>query len=384
MLKPNIITVLLFLIIFSCNNSQTKYNKGPFLDEYKIIKEGTIELDVNDSVSNFIISFEYLDKSEFNLQEDIIVAHDWPAGSLNFFSVTKKQLVKKLKFETEGPRKIGPVLNGFHLKSMDSIMTVGGYFFSIVNSDGEPYFQHNLMKNNDGLTALPQINNGASIVEHQHKIYMNTAPDISTLQPESFRGKQCVKILNLNNKNVTTEVEYPSIYRKGAFGPNYAPFYQAFNPSNLDIVFSFPADHNLYTAKINDIRDIKSIWGGSKFIKSISPMERRFPENDDFQYYTRFYVQNPSYGHIFYDKYRELYYRVAYRPVTDERYIDGVRWKPKSLIIFDKDLSRRGEVELPENTNPSCIEPTKDGVLIDTGGGNENKLIFTLFKVVRK
>src|SRR5690606_20291899 len=56
-------------------------------------------------------------------------------------------------------------------------------------------------------------------------------------------------------------------YRKGAFGPNYASFYQAFNPSTLDLSISFPAAHNLYMAKVNDIEDIKPYWGGSKFIK---------------------------------------------------------------------------------------------------------------------
>ena len=354
------------------------------LDEYSIIEERLIELDVGDSITNVIISFEYLDKAAYGLEEDILVAHDWPSGSLNFFSVGTKRLIKKLKPETEGPNAIGPSLNGFHIKSMDSIFTVGGYVISLVDGDGKPYFQHNLAKENDGLAATPQINNGASIVEHEGEIYINTAPDISTLEPRSFGGKQAIKILDLESKSVTTELEYPEAYRKGAFGPNYASFYQAFNPSAFDLVFSFPADHNLYVAKVNDIENIKSYWGGSKFIQSINPMERKFPDNDDYEYYTRYFVQNPSYGHIYYDKYRELYYRVAYRPVTEERYADGVRWKPKSLIVFDKDLNRRGEVELPEDTNPSGIEPVKDGVMIHSGGDDENKLGFTLFKIVKK
>jgi hypothetical protein len=368
--------------VSACNSS--KPEQRVYLDNYDLIKDEVINFSVADSITNFIISFEYLDKTEHDIEEDIMVAHDWPSGTLNFFSTKTKTLIKKLKLATDGPNMIGPVLNGFHIKTMDSIFTASSYFISIINSEGIVIYQQNLAKNNDGLSALPQINNGSNIVEYDKKIIMNTAPDISTLQPKSFRGEIAIKVLDLETDKISTKLEYPQIYRKGAFGPNFAAFYQAYNPLTLDIAFSFPADPNLYVAKVDDISNVKTYWGGSKYIESIPSMERKFPDNDDFEYYTRFYVQTPSYGHIFYDKYRQLYYRVAYRPVSDERYIEGVRWKPKSLIIFDNSFNRLGEVDLPEEVNPSAIEPFKDGILINSGGAIEDSLSFTLFKIVDK
>src|SRR5690554_1568677 len=134
--------LLLSLFLFSCNRSTSEAERGPMRDEYSIIEEGTIELDVGDTITHVVISFEYLDKTAYGLEEDLIVAHDLPSGSLNFFSVGTKQLINKLKLETEGPDAIGPSLSGFHVKSMDSIFIAGSYFISLVNREGKPYFQH--------------------------------------------------------------------------------------------------------------------------------------------------------------------------------------------------------------------------------------------------
>ncbi len=381
--KKTLLVNFMILFILSCN-TRSEENQAKLLDEYKISKIKDIDFLLGDTVTNVILSFQYLDKETYKLSNDEIAAHDLPNNTISFFNISSKKLVKVIKPFTEGPNSIGEVMNGFHIKNMDSIFIVGRYRFSIVDRLGKLLFQHNFAKKPGGIPALPQISNGAEVIQLNGKIYLNSAPDIQSLQSESFEGKQCVKILELSTDKVTTELSFPETFHHGVFGPNYSSFYQAFNPDLKTFVFSFSNDNNVYQSELENINDLTSYWAGSKYFSFVKPMDKKYPENDDFDYYTKYYVQNPSYSQIIYDKYRHLFYRVALRPVDDTKYARGVRWKSKSLIVLDEKLRRLGEVDLPENTNPSEIVPISDGVLIHSGGRDENKLSFTLFNISKK
>lgn len=82
--------------------------------------------------------------------------------------------------------------------------------------------------------------------------------------------------------------------------------------------------------------------------------------------------ETSSYGNIIYDKYRNIYYRIAYPDVEFEKDDDflavfrGGRAQ-FSIIVLDKNLNIIGETLFPSNTyNPNILFVDKDGLYIST------------------
>lgn len=71
----------------------------------------------------------------------------------------------------------------------------------------------------------------------------------------------------------------------------------------------------------------------------------------DFDYLSRYILTQPRFAKILYDPYRQLYYRVLLHAVSYDNPAEGthtaIRERPWSLLIFDENWQKRGEVVFP-------------------------------------
>jgi hypothetical protein len=88
----------------------------------------------------------------------------------------------------------------------------------------------------------------------------------------------------------------------------------------------------------------------------------------DFEGYTRFYIKSPSYGPVLYDPYRNMYYRFALTPLSDEDYAQRKWWKNKSLIVLDSTFAKVGETKISDSCSFLNYFITEDGLFISQGG----------------
>lgn len=203
---------------------------------------------------------------------------------------------------------------------------------------------------------------------------------IDTDKIENFKDFPCLYELDLTNHTTKAAYYFPKTYQKGLYGINFVinTFY-TFQPEKKIIVFSFSNDKNIYAFDIRT-NQTQILEVSSKYFTDIPPIESN-ANISDFNVYTKFYVQSNSYGPIYYDKYRKVYYRFAERGVDDKSYKEKKWWKRKSIIITDEMFNKIGEFDIPDSINHwSGFVTDKGFYLLDTSFENENFVYFIGYK----
>ena len=177
---------------------------------------------------------------------------------------------------------------------------------------------------------------------------------------------------------------------------DYPPCYQQFNwlgslfyrqpyytLADQLAVISFPASHEVYSYDLkNDT--YKASFAGSKEISKIYsyPISKKLFYEVSSSKEKKWYMTNASYEGIFYDKYREVYYRFARLPQPDFQTMRGNR-KPTIVIILDKNLQYIGETRLPDDVYfiPSNSFVSAAGLNIQVMTDNEDQLLFYQYEI---
>ena len=136
----------------------------------------------------------------------------------------------------------------------------------------------------------------------------------------------------------------------------------------------------------DDLKQVRWHNGKSRYLKSIRP---RVYEANGFDW-LRESKGGPKYHNIMYDKYRDVYYRIAEFPYefkANESPFDDPKGREFSVIVFDKDFNIIGETKFPGNKyfyKMSFVG--RDGLYISENNlanpeFDENKLVFACFKL---
>jgi len=128
-------------------------------------------------------------------------------------------------------------------------------------------------------------------------------------------------------------------------------------------VYSFYFDETIYIAP-QDHDSIKEVKVKSKYIEKVRLL-------DDYGNLTITDVcENPNYGNLLFDKYRNVYYRIAYPETEIEKEVKGLELlqygrKNFSIIILDKNFNIIGETLFPDYTyNSTLMFVREDGLYI--------------------
>lgn len=153
-------------------------------------------------------------------------------------------------------------------------------------------------------------------------------------------------------------------------------------------IYSFYFDENLYVASFRH-DSVRRVPAKSRYIDRVEQI-------DDYGRVTfRDLCENPNYGNLLYDPYREVYYRIAY-PATEisekvnahELLLYGR--KKFSILILDKQFRKIGETLFPDYTyNSLLLFIRKDGLYISDShpmnpAYDDDTLSFRRFDLVRK
>lgn len=108
---------------------------------------------------------------------------------------------------------------------------------------------------------------------------------------------------------------------------------------------------------------IQKVPAKSKYFEHVQLPDELTASPEDF-------CKNAWYSNLFYDPYREVYYRIAYPPSTldkDIRPLELIQFGRKnfSILILDKDFRILGETLFPDNSyNPQIMFVRPEGLYI--------------------
>jgi hypothetical protein len=215
-----------------------------------------------------------------------------------------------------------------------------------------------------------------------NKLYLNGY--INTLSNSNKLNKQEL-IATLNSKDEIIELynstpSFPDIYLDGNnyndLSTNYIS--KCVNGRN-ESIYSFPIEHNLFIYENN--RFVKKTDAKSKFLNEFITT----PDNLllDIQHTMKLYITAPYYREVIYDRYRNLYYRVA--DIENDKIKDNGKQqlfsdKNWGLIILNDKFNIINEIQFSNKTNLAGILPVKEGLLI-INSTRKDKLVLDLYEV---
>ena len=201
---------------------------------------------------------------------------------------------------------------------------------------------------------------------------------------ENDKGNRCCgMIYDVKEQLHTSVVSYPSIYQEANWGGGmFRSGYTCYNPLEHVVLFSFPACHNLYAYNVLD-KKIEKHYAGSRLIDEIQAfsddINQSVPNNESLGHY----LKTDNYGPIIYDKYRNLYYRIAEK--AGYHIGDAYRYlKQLSIIIMDTQLNVIGEKTF-EQPYGTTILVGSDGIYLPylKNVGMDLPMHYHVFKICR-
>lgn len=185
------------------------------------------------------------------------------------------------------------------------------------------------------------------------------------------------------NHSIIPGAAYSDEYSKGYFGGIYFnTIYQCKVDSNL-ITYSFPVSNHIYRYNTN-LEFVDSIYMGSRYTKSIvskNGVVKDFLSDKDER--LNYYLEQDSYGPIFYNDKVNLYYRIAEHPLitTDAE----KQRKPFSIIAMNDDGHLITETPVLNNDRTlitANAHSYKDGIIIQLESEDENLIKFVYYKIL--
>ena len=301
-----------------------------------------------------------------------------------FYTLDKGELVKKVKFNTEGGSDNIHQICGYNVLDFHKIY-VSNSIKQICHTDttGHVYKRIQL----DTKNCIPTMNPPLLM---DNNIYLSQ--DINPGLGENYMGKSPLGIMvdTLNEKVTTTPLKYFPLYTNEdlVYSTHGSLNYFCFDEKKF--VYSYDTSDSLYTLS-KDFNKVERFWAKSQYIDKVIPSSDK---DADFMKHLRTICESPSYGNIIYDKYRQVYYRFAYPRVEFDKEKDFLTIlregrKQFSIIVLDKDLKVIGETLFPPyiyNSNVTFVN--EDGLYISVSHHknpdfDENLLRFQRIELIK-
>ena len=353
----NVLSFFIALLLLSCQDlDQRKY---PF-DLAASDKFLSFPIDENTRLPNSIFTFEM----EGNMYLSFL--NGWK--ELLIYDVVQEQLIKKVSFEHMAARNNIHDIYSFNIVDFNTIYlsTTNENLLCLVDTAAQMKSKIVFSSSFDENKLIPTLY--SPIVVGNDSIYIHQG--INLQYGYNSMGKSPLGLMiDTLSKNVKfTPLKYLDMYS------NEELVYCTHGNRNWccydgnRILYSYDTKDSIITLD-TQFKNQESYECKSKFIEKVSSKSN---SNWDLNQILKETCETSSYGNIIYDKYRNIYYRIAYPDVEFEKDDDflavfrGGRAQ-FSIIVLDKNLNIIGETLFPSNTyNPNILFVDKDGLYIST------------------
>jgi hypothetical protein len=376
------------LFFISCNKSN---NNKEALDNYSLVKN-TNKTHVFQVESNVHYETPTLFHFEDKDGNKYLTFQNGTENEILFYNMDSSALSFKVIPEMEGPKGVGRFF-GYHVEDFDQIyLTIPerSVIFKI-NKNGDILQKIDYGENKNKETIIPFFLSSSAmytpLIIIQDKFYFTQIPNFSlTLTTSPASGY----VDTLTHDVRLLPFYYPPIMERkdGTMGDELC-FSRIFDGNRF--VYSFYLDEYLYSTSIDHL-EVRKMKASSKYISNLYKPQKR---PDDMKAGLKKLCEIAIYGNLVYDKYRNVYYRIAYPGVEMEdevNYLEIYRTGRKkfSIIILDENLNVVGETLFPEYTYISnTLFVNEDGLHIRANHSknpefNEDAFIFDCFELTKK
>lgn len=376
--------LLLVLVTVSCSNIRVKRNDSFFLSGENVYLKYQLDDDVK---LNIKALFPYQDENG----KAFLTFQNPENNEILVYPMDSYSLAFKISPDMEGANGVGQFL-GYYIKDFNNIYitTPGKSELALIDYKGLVKKRIKYDESTD-IPIYPALSMSfvyKPIIEIDDKMYI-----ISECNRMAEQNPISAIMDMETNKIKVLPFFYPLFpganNKAKAYGVETS-FSRCYDGKKF--IYSFHFDANIYVASLSH-DSICKITVKSRYIDDVVIPDEN--SNSSVKQMLKLMCESPNYGNLIYDKYRHVYYRVAY-PKTeielDENYMDIWQYGRKefSVIILDENFNIVGETLFPEYAyNSTLIFVKEDGLYISESNVmnptfNENELVFRKFGLKSK
>jgi hypothetical protein len=384
-MKKYIIFVV-WIICISCNNVGSIINKecDNYVNNCSLIFKGIKEFPLDEESSYLIRYIQFID-TDAGCYLSFLNNHN---NSIYFYDYHSSTFLKRIQYQREGPNGVGDI-GGYCYVNNDSIFIYSDWAYSLylTNNQSKVRSKHKLYEDTQQydknmIYPAPKMLTSTPLKKYQQTIVCTGAVYGEPLW-ETETNRPTGILFNLENQNINYIINYPKQYAKYNWGGIIyrIPYYEL---SGQSIIVSFSAEHHIVEYLLLTGEE-KTHYAGSAAIKEIVSFPESKRPNLDQNRISEWFMHTPSYQGIFYDKYKNVYYRMARLPAKEFRVgLSGIK-KPIIIIVLDANFNYIGEAALPNNIKWGYVDNcfvSEDGFNIHVFTDDEDKLTFYQYNFV--
>lgn len=377
-MRKIIFALILFVSLSSCKNFGDNSRIGTEMFTMELGKEKSLMLDsMTTQETNYL---QCLDGNR-------IALYNQPAHTICVFNIEGGDEIEKIQLHKEGPNSVRGI-QGFYYDSSDSIWLYQSWEKNLVlvNSKGEVIDKRNIqdkiaetsLRENLSAAPFPLTDMPMQKVDNLFILQGMNGPEVI----DGFRPA-CSILYDISADTVGIKNEYPSVYGDHSkLNEHWGTFSYRAVPYTLNknkMVLSFPAADEIY------IYDLKSGKKESYFAGTSLKTEMNPIAGTSKSQLQKHYLDQLQYAGVFYDKYHDLYYRLAILPISDYDINDEkTQNKPLSVIILDSNFEKVGEFNLGIGRYKyRNVFISEKGLHLNVYSENDDYLKFITLKVLK-
>lgn len=383
------IIILATVLLLSCSSSK-KNNASQYTTSLIELKKITLPIDENTYyLSKSIFQFEENDKEylffgNFEKRQHEILIYDTESQNLH----------KRIPLDKEGPNGVPSIWGCIPFYDSNTFLVSQHNIArtTIIDGEGNVIRKYNIKQAQDGNGLWADSRYGVSFFHtpsftKDSIVYFSNGIFKKNMNREIWKTIPMFHSLNLKNGQIQTlPINYPDIFNDDVVIPAGGgfEFTYDYNYKQNKLVCSLTGYDSIMVT--DDLKQVHWHNGKSRYLKSIRP---RVYEADGFDW-LRESKEGVKYHNIMYDKYRDVYYRIAEFPYEfkpNESIFETPKGREFSIIIFDKNLNIIGETKFPGNKYLYKMSFVgRDGLYISENNEanpdfDEDKLVFACFKL---
>ncbi|WP_169714332.1 DUF4221 family protein [Algoriphagus antarcticus] len=335
---------IIISLIFGCSNKKDE-------SIFAAIPVTSIEFPLDNETANF--GGNRVQLANLN-SKDILLLSNPIFNRIYQYDYNNQELIGSTDYPVEGPKGVGNVSN-FYFHNRDTILISGknvNWFF--ITDLGNSYMERfNFDFSREDRGKVPVATEQSGIIFHDQSVFLTNpiayVPGMYAA-PEEYKKIEnsnfAVEYNIYSPAFVSNDLLFPIEYTKSV----YSDYFNFMSQEKVgdNIIYSFGLSDSIIVFNTKDQEIIKHI--ASSYLADDLPkvslansVEEIGPEHEQYRLTT--FLNSMNYGKIFYDSYKELYYRVVEKPKPEIVVDVPQRTKPFGIIVLNKNFEKIMEVD---------------------------------------
>ena len=392
-MKRNNILVISLICLLCLSSCQSKTETPTASYDIELVEAKKITLPIDENT--YYLSLSIFQFEEENKEYLLFGNFEKKQHEILIYDIENQNLHKRIPLEKEGPNGIPSICGSIPFVDSNTFLISQHNAGRVTIADGEGnvvrYYNMRQSGKRNALWADCRFGisffYAPSFTKDSIVYFSNLFFIRERLNHDDWKTLPMFNSLNLRNGHVgTLPINYPDIFEddvKIPAGGGYNFTYD-YNYRQNRLVCSLTGYDSIMVS--DDLKQVRWYNGKSRYLESIRP---KVYEANSFDW-LRESKGSTKYHNIMYDKYRDVYYRIAEFPYefkSNESPFDDPKGREFSIIIFDKDFNIIGETKFPGNKYLYKMSFVgRDGLYISENNlanpdFDEDKLVFACFKL---